>query len=108
MEAARPPPLAAQVVDRLGAHLQLCAELGQGQDTVDERQRRSRGRVSRRFSVFMTVRCPRTPGSGRECPRRGDECGPLEPNVRSKRGVAMLSPWFGMTGISPDLQVRWS
>lgn len=25
----------------------------------------------------------------------------------SKRGVAMLSPWFGMTGIGPDLQVWW-
>jgi len=46
-EAARSPPLATQVVDRLGAHLQLGAELGQGQDTVDKRQGRSvRGAVS--------------------------------------------------------------
>lgn len=30
-----------------------------------------------------------------ECPRSGDECGRAGPNLRSKRGVAMLSPCSG-------------
>lgn len=56
---------------------------------------------SRSSSVLMTLRCARGPddsaGAGTG-PQRGTK-------VRSKCGLAMLSPLFGMTDIGADLQV---
>ena len=94
-EASRTAPLAAQVVDRLGAHLQLGAELGEGQDPSTSDRLGASAELSRIFSVFMTVGVRGLPRTHESAPRWAEGCCRLRSNVRSKRGVAMLSPVSG-------------
>jgi hypothetical protein len=91
-------------------HRAHCRNVAVGPERRRQRRRRTTAagvvaRVSRTSSVLITVRCPRTPERRRERPRGGDGHCPAGSKARSFRGVAMLSPWFGMTGIGPGLQV---